>query len=364
MSIRKTNDSKLVESDMLDVREPAWGDNLDPDSKNYIYGRSKTYRKGTKNPIKNFQGERELANALKWKNKLATGDYTSDELNKALDKEMKDLEKIKKKLGRDFKADELTEMLLYLNDTLRDMGINLRPDLMSKKDFLAAQSAIEDLLDTEDEDIEEDFEEDFEEEEEELDEACGSKKRVKESADDDLELDSMRVDYKLYIMWKPHWSKSSKTWNRVQNSKDWDRMSVALTVERDEDSDEDDPMYIVVARNAKTGDFLASGYNAEDLIDNLHNNSEDYWDSPEYDAMDIYYDINKLQKAIDKAKTAIEMGFGLEESAERVRESEEALYIIYGVNSRGERKGKPLAEFSSLDRAIDYSKKITVFHIE
>ena len=73
MSIRKTNDSKLVESDMLDVREPAWGDNLDPDSKNYIYGRSKTYRKGTKNPIKNFQGERELANALKWKNKLATG---------------------------------------------------------------------------------------------------------------------------------------------------------------------------------------------------------------------------------------------------------------------------------------------------
>ena len=204
MSIRKTNDSKLVESNMLDVREPAWGDNLDPDSKNYIYSRAKTYRKGAKNPIKNFQGERELANALKWKNKLTTGDYTSDELEKALDKEMKDLEKIKKKLGRDFKADELTEMLLYLNDTLRDMGINLRPDLMTKKDYLAAQEAIaelfegddeDDLYDEEDEDLEE---EDFEEDED-LEEACGSKKRVKESADDDLELDSMKVDYKLYI---------------------------------------------------------------------------------------------------------------------------------------------------------------------
>ena len=34
------------------------------------------------------------------------------------------------------------------------------------------------------------------------------------------------------------------------------------------------------------------------------------------------------------------------------------LYIIYGVNSRGERRGKPLAEFESLDRAIDYTKNI------
>lgn len=53
--------------------------------------------------------------------------------------------------------------------------------------------------------------------------------------------------------------------------------------------------------------------------------------------------------------------FDTESAAEKyslTESKEETLYVIRGINNRGERRGKPLAEFTSLDRAEDYAKNI------